>query len=493
MLACAQLPSITGDTRLKMQKGDLTWLARVDSLAAFLGSGGGGNGIYGGNGTLPSGGTTVTVPGQWQPLVLALDAASGGAWTAYQATTDYSSDDAYSKYFVGKAPLDSFSISAFDNGTFMQAEGGTLTVTSTDAIYIIPSTEGRMQVSSIDGGTDMIVSEQAFQVNSTAFAGTAGKLEAYPDFVQILVDSLSPSSGWTRLSANTTYAELQAADNNTPNSLATVRASRYAGSVAPSVLISVEDSNAAIAENRIFVDTAGVIIQTGATGDGNPGDVLHSNGVYSYWAPGGSGGGEANTAANVGDGAGQVYKEKSGVELRFRTIKAGSNVTVTNNTNDVTIAATGEANTASNVGGGTGTIYVGKTGVDLEFKTISATGGLNIVNSSSQITLSTKAPQPPAAENVHSSDFTATNLTLHQVDCSGGARIVTPPPTPQIGNRFAVVDARAASATNNITINFTTASQKLYGTIQNYIINANGGYAEFIYMGSSTGWVATKG
>lgn len=490
--AKAQLPLLSGDTKIKFQKGDLTWLARLDTLAAFLGAGGG-NGIYGGNGTLPAGGTTVTVPGQWQPLVLALDAGPGGAWTAYKAVTDYSSDDAYSKYFIGKAPLDSFTISAYDNGTYMQAEGGPLEIQSTHAISIIPSTEGRIQVSSIDGTSQAVCTDESFRLSSSAFQGVAGKVEVYSDFAQMLVDSLSPSSGWTRFAVNTDYAEMQAADNNTPNSSATVRASRYASGAPPNILIAVEDGNAVVTDNRILIDTAGVVIQTGATGDGNPGDVLHSNGTYTYWAPGGSGGGETNTASNVGDGAGQVYKEKSGVDLRFRTIKAGSNVTVTNNTNDVTIAATGEANTASNVGGGAGTIFKEKAGVNLEFKTISATGGVNLSNASSVITLSTTAPQPPASENVHTTNFSATNLTLHQVDCSGGAISVTPPPSPSIGNRFAVVDARAASATNNITINFSGSSQKLYGSVQNYIINLNGGYAEFIFMGSSTGWVATKG
>lgn len=153
-------------------------------------------------------------------------------------------------------------------------------------------------------------------------------------------------------------------------------------------------------------------------------------------------GGEVNVGQNVGDGAGQVYKDKSGVALRFKTIKAGSGVTVTNNADDVTIAS--------------------------------------------------PAPQPAASETIEASNFTATMRRINLVDCSGGARTVTPPASPAINDRFAVSDATASANTNNITVAFATASQKLHGTVQNYVLNVAGAYVEFIYVGTTTGWIATK-
>ena len=106
---------------------------------------------------------------------------------------------------------------------------------------------------------------------------------------------------------------------------------------------------------------------------------------------------------------------------------------------------------------------------------------------------SSVGPDAPGSEVVNTSNYTAVIGEISQADSTSAARTVTAPSSPAINDRFAVVDARATSATNNITINFTTTSQKLYGTIQDYTLNVNGGYVEFVYMGSSTGWVATKG
>ena len=49
--------------------------------------------------------------------------------------------------------------------------------------------------------------------------------------------------------------------------------------------------------------------------------------------------GEANTATNRGAGEGSVFYTKTGADLEFRTIKSGSNVTISQNSNEITISA----------------------------------------------------------------------------------------------------------------------------------------------------------
>lgn len=105
--------------------------------------------------------------------------------------------------------------------------------------------------------------------------------------------------------------------------------------------------------------------------------------VYIYdgagWLSVGGASGEANTASNVGSGTG-IYKTKSGVNLQFKTLVAGSNVTISGGTDDITISAAsgggggggGEVNTASNVGTAGVGVFKAKSGVDLQFKKLNA-------------------------------------------------------------------------------------------------------------------------
>jgi len=74
----------------------------------------------------------------------------------------------------------------------------------------------------------------------------------------------------------------------------------------------------------------------------------NTDGTYNEidWTPPSGGGGEANTASNVGTAGVGVFKDKSGVDLRFKKINTGSNkVTITDDTgNDEIDIDVAEAN-----------------------------------------------------------------------------------------------------------------------------------------------------
>ena len=100
------------------------------------------------------------------------------------------------------------------------------------------------------------------------------------------------------------------------------------------------------------------------------------------------GGGEINTASNVGAAA-NVFKQKVGVDLEFRTLVGGTDIQIVQTTDILTInyngPAAGEINTASNVGTGVGKIFKQKVGVNLQLKSILAGSGITTVNGTDDV------------------------------------------------------------------------------------------------------------
>ena len=72
------------------------------------------------------------------------------------------------------------------------------------------------------------------------------------------------------------------------------------------------------------------------------GVVLSKADSLAYVTTPSTGTGEVNTASNVGAGEG-VFKQKTGTDLEFKSLVAGSSISIVSGTDDITISSTGSA------------------------------------------------------------------------------------------------------------------------------------------------------
>jgi hypothetical protein len=145
--------------------------------------------------------------------------------------------------------------------------------------------------------------------------------------------------------------------------------------------------------------------------------------------------GETNTASNVG-GEKEVFKQKTGVDLEFRTLKQGANVTLTENVSDIEIAATdtGEANTASNQGGEK-EIYIQKTGVDLELRTLKAGSNVTLTQNAQDIEIASSGGGAAGSGVInHFAVWSGSELRHAPVYHSGNAIYVSGGATMTVGD-----------------------------------------------------------
>jgi hypothetical protein len=105
--------------------------------------------------------------------------------------------------------------------------------------------------------------------------------------------------------------------------------------------------------------------------------------------------GESTTVVNVGTGTGLVYKSMTGAQINLKSIKQGTNVTVTNNADDITIAATVAFTAIANVGTGTGLVWRDTIAGTINLKSIKQGTGITVTNNADDITVACTITQGP--------------------------------------------------------------------------------------------------
>jgi hypothetical protein len=158
-------------------------------------------------------------------------------------------------------------------------------------------------------------------------------------------------------------------------------------------------------------------------------DVLDALCVFINYEPSSGGSGEVNTASNVTSGGGiGLFKQKTGVDLEFKSLIAGTNITLTAGANDITIDA---------AGGGTGDFSVT---LDSSLSTVTRTVAAGVTTFAVTHSLNTEDIQ---AEVYRLSDnetvgWTIVRTSVNVIECSRAGSVAD--------NLFRVVILKSGSS-----------------------------------------------
>jgi len=97
---------------------------------------------------------------------------------------------------------------------------------------------------------------------------------------------------------------------------------------------------------------------------------------------------EPNRASNVGGGVG-LYKDKTGAVLNFKTLEAGSGISLSGSGDKIKITCTGagDQTSAINIGGGN-EVFESKVGDQLRFRTLIGAGDIDVQTKGDTISIS---------------------------------------------------------------------------------------------------------
>lgn len=182
-----------------------------------------------------------------------------------------------------------------------------------------------------------------------------------------------------------------------------------------------------------------------------------------------AGSGEANTVANVGGGDAEVFRDKVGVVLNLRTITGTGSITVSENGDviEISAGAGGEINTGANVGGGDAEVFRDKTGVALNFRTITGLGSVTVTENGNVVEINVPAVgETNLAANVGAGagvfrDKTGVTLNLRTLVGLSGTTVVVNGDVIEITAGGAGDVVGPASATDNAIARFDGVTGKL--------------------------------